>query len=219
MIEKKESFQYSSTLWFNRWYALVFAVLFFFLVLLSFLPPILMKLGISLPAVILYRLFKFLCHQLPYRSFFLFGEQLYYPLASAGITQVPLTFESALTHFSLSFDQAVSFYGSEQMGYKVALCQRDLAIYIGFGLFCLAFFLSRNRIKRVHWALWLALGIIPIGLDGGSQLITRWLPFLGTVRESMPLFRLLTGALFGWMTGWYILPFLDKNLSMDDQHA
>ena len=175
-----------------------------------------MKLGATTPAIILYRLFKFLCHQLPYRSFFLFGAQPYYPLEAAGMTQLPLSFEAALEKFSLTFDKPVNFYGNELMGYKSALCQRDIAIYLGFGLFCLAFFLSRNRIKRVHWAVWLALGIVPIGLDGGSQLVSQFLPFLDTARESTPIFRVITGALFGWMTAWFILPFLDKNLQREN---
>lgn len=213
---KSSSLQTTATAWFSRSYSLIFAFLFFFFTGFSFIPPLLMKVGATPPAIILYRLFKFLCHQLPYRSFFLFGAQPYYPLEAAGMSKVPLSFEAALEKFALSFDHAANFYGNVAMGYKSALCQRDITIYLGFGLFCFVFFLSRNRIKRIHWALWLMLGIVPIALDGGSQLISRFLPFLDTARESTPVFRLITGALFGWMTAWFTLPFLDKNLQQEN---
>ncbi|NMA13249.1 MAG: DUF2085 domain-containing protein [Chloroflexi bacterium] len=214
-VNKKETFQKAATNWFNRSYPLIFAFLFFFFVVISFIPPLLMKVGATKIAIILYRLFKFLCHQLPFRSFFLFGAQPYYPLEAARMSQIPLTFEAALEEFSLSFDNPANFYGNELMGYKGALCQRDIAIYLGFGLFCLIFYLSRNRIKRVHWAIWLTFGIVPIGLDGGSQLVSWILPFLDGTRESTPIFRVVTGGLFGWMTAWFILPFLDKNLQQE----
>ena len=56
-----------------------------FYVGLPLLAPSLMKLGAELPANIIYRMYKPLCHQFAFRSFFLFGEQPFYPLAEAGV--------------------------------------------------------------------------------------------------------------------------------------
>jgi hypothetical protein len=43
------------------------------------------------------------------------------------------------------------------------------------------------------------VGLLPIALDGGSQLLSYILAMIGpfTPRESTPLLRLLTGTLFG----------------------
>src|SRR5215213_431231 len=45
-------------------------------VLLPFLAPILMNIGLTTPARMIYALFSMLCHQLPDHSYFLFGPQL-----------------------------------------------------------------------------------------------------------------------------------------------
>src|SRR5215207_258051 len=80
--------------WISRHYlALInlFMLLYFGLPILA---PVLMKAGAPLPANVIYTIYKPLCHQFGFRSFFLFGEQAYYPLKEAGIDGV-ITFEQA----------------------------------------------------------------------------------------------------------------------------
>jgi len=50
-------------------------LLSFLVVALSLLAPYLMSLGATLPARVLYFGYRFLCHQMPSRSYFIFGHQ------------------------------------------------------------------------------------------------------------------------------------------------
>jgi len=62
--------------------------------------------------------------------------------------------------------------------------------------------------------LYVFLGLGPIGLDGFSQLL-GYPPFnLWPPRETLPVFRVLTGAIFGLMSAWLAFPYLE--LSMQD---
>ena len=106
---------------------------------LSLTPPLFMEAGWPGAANIVYKVYAPMCHQFAFRSWFLFGEQLAYPreVAGSGLG----SFESYAAqdpHFA-GVDLAVwsadlqfksrSFKGNEQMGYKTALCERDVAIY------------------------------------------------------------------------------------------
>ena len=56
------------------------------------MAPVLEKAQAPAVARVIYRMYSPLCHQFAFRSFFLFGEQAYYPLQEAGLTGVK-TFE------------------------------------------------------------------------------------------------------------------------------
>ena len=60
-----------------HWLA-VFNIFVFIYVGLPFLAPVLMKMGLDLPATVIYKAYSPLCHQFAFRSWFLFGEQAYY---------------------------------------------------------------------------------------------------------------------------------------------
>ncbi|RMF48821.1 MAG: hypothetical protein D6755_03190, partial [Anaerolineae bacterium] len=62
-------------LWFARHYLLVFNVFLALYVGLPFLAPVLMHAGWTRPARWIYRAYGAACHQLAFRSWFLFGEQ------------------------------------------------------------------------------------------------------------------------------------------------
>jgi uncharacterized membrane protein len=60
--------------------------------------------------------------------------------------------------------------------------------------------------------LYLILGLMPIGIDGFSQMF-GYPPFqYWPVRETLPGFRLLTGALFGLMNVWLAFPYLERSM-------
>jgi uncharacterized membrane protein len=189
---------------------------------LAMLAPILMKAGATVPATVLYTIYKPLCHQFGFRSFFLFGEQTYYPLKEAGISNV-LTFDK-VTGFqdlrnpaSPSRLQARQFTGNDQVGYKMALCERDIAIYSAIFLFGILYAVTNRRIKPLHWIWWVLIGLGPIGLDGFSQLFSQmdW-SFLAAIlpyRESTPFLRLFTGGLFGMATAWFAYPYMEESFS------
>ena len=61
--------------WISRHYLALFNLFVFLYVGLPILAPVLMKVGADLPANIIYTIYKPLCHQFGFRSFYLFGEQ------------------------------------------------------------------------------------------------------------------------------------------------
>lgn len=211
--------------WFSRQYMLVFSLLLFFYVGLPVLAPVLMKAGATAPAKIIYKMYSPLCHQLGFRSFFLFGEQPYYPLRESGVAGEGtdlLDFETATgirnLHDASSPTrwEARNYTGNEEVGYKIAFCERDVAIYGAMLLFALIFWATGMRIPPLHWALWLLVGLFPIGFDGFSQIISQFeIPALASLlpyRESTPFLRILTGFLFGFSTAWFAMPYVEESM-------
>jgi len=211
--------------WFSRQYMLVFIMILLFYIGLPILAPVLMKAGATIPAKIIYKMYSPLCHQFGFRSFFLFGEQPYYPLRETGLTGGEtglLDFETAtgISHLhdasNTSRWEARAYRGNEEVGYKMALCERDMAIYGGMLLFALIFWITGRRISPLHWALWLLIGIGPVGLDGFSQLFSQFefsaLASILPYRESTPFLRTFTGFLFGFMTAWFGFPYVEESM-------
>lgn len=204
--------------WISRHYLLVLNIFLLLYVGLPFLGPVFKKAGWNGAAEVIYKVYSPLCHQWSFRSWFLFGEQAYYPLAAAHIPGV-VTFEEA-TGITDQTDpgriQARLFEGNPLMGYKIALCERDVAIWGSMLLFGVVYALSGRRIPKLHWMLWLILGILPPALDGFSQLFSQlpgdffhsFLPY----RESTPFLRSLTGVLFGWTTAWFTIPLIEETM-------
>jgi len=154
--------------------------------------PALMRAGRVDSATLLYRAHRLNCHQLAHRSFFLFGPQLEYSLEELA-RQGPIDSLQALQ----------DFVGNEALGYKVAICQRDLAIYGSILLAGLAYAGLRDRARAIPWFLYLIL-VVPIALDSLTQLVG--------LRESNWAWRLGTGALFGASTAWLAYPLVDRLL-------
>jgi len=208
--------------WLARHYLALFNAFIAVYVLLPFLAPVLMKVGATTPASWIYRAYSVVCHELAFRSWFLFGEQAIYPRESAGVEGViPYGVATGLEENDLWAARA--YYGNEMVGYKVALCERDIAIYGGILLFGVVFAVTRRKIKPIHWAIWIILGLVPIGLDGLSQLVSQPPMNLLPYRESTPLFRTITGFLFGFITAWFGYPYVEETMSenrriLDDKY-
>jgi uncharacterized membrane protein len=211
------------THWFSRHYLLVFNLLILIYVGLPVLAPVLMRAGLETPATVIYKIYGGMCHQLSYRSWFLYGEQPVYPRAVADIEGYA-TFHEATGLDEDGLLAARQFKGNEQIGYKTALCQRDMAIYGAMLLFGVLFALTGKKWRPLPIWLWLLFGIVPIGLDGVSQLIGQWLslgvldflmPALSwwPVRESTPLMRTFTGFLFGFTTAWFGFPLVEEAMA------
>jgi len=185
--------------WLARHWLAIFNLAALLYVGLPFLAPVLMHAGIEGPAQTIYAMYRPLCHQLPYRSWYLFGSQLAYTreqLASlVGI-------EALVPH---------GYIGDATLGFKVALCQRDTAIYGAILLTGLLYGLTRRRLRPLPFWAYLLFGIGPIGLDGGVQLLSYALPLLRPSiavppLESTPARRVITGVLFGLTTVWLAYP-------------
>jgi uncharacterized membrane protein len=108
--------------------------------------------GAKSPANLIYRSYGFVCHQLAFRSWFLFGEQVAYPRVAASVAGIE-SFGSAtgLSEGNSSVDMlaARNFIGNDEVGYKVAFCERDVAIYAAILLFGLIYAFSGRRLPAL----------------------------------------------------------------------
>ena len=226
LSEKK---QLRRTIRINRWvlrlsqHWLVVALLFLGVYTgLSVTAPVLMEAGLDGPANVIYTLYSPMCHQFAFRSWFLFGDQIAYPRAVAGSSLGSFDTYAArdphfagidLTTWSVDLEtSARSFKGNAEMGYKTALCERDVAIYGMMFLAGLLFSRVRGWLRPSPLWLYLILGLAPIGLDGFSQMF-GYAPFnFWPVRETLPGYRALTGALFGLMNVWLAFPYLESSM-------
>lgn len=218
--EQTGSIKWTKADGFTHWLSNHYLALLNFLVLLYMglpvLAPVLMNAGIPGPANVIYRLYSGVCHQLAFRSYFLFGEQTAYPRAAAGMEGV-LTLQQATGldegDSAAALLAARRYVGDEQVGYKVALCERDIFIYGAILVFGLVYGATGRKLPPLPWYLWVGIGMLPIGLDGFSQLLSQpplnFLPF----RESTPLLRSLTGFLFGFTTAWFGYPMLEASMA------
>jgi len=204
------------SLWFAGKYMLVFNLLVFLYFSVPFLAPVLMKSGWVAPAKLIYTIYSPLCHQLAFRSWFLFGEQTVYPRSVAGLNEFSSYEEVTGQNPEINLLEARKLIGNEDMGFKVAICERCVAIYVGIFLFGVLFALTKRKIKSLPWYLWVLIGLMPIGLDGVSQLpglARAILPDWIIIRESTPMLRTITGLLFGITTAWYIYPIIEEAMS------
>jgi uncharacterized membrane protein len=176
----------------SRHWLAVFNLFMGIYVLLPFLAPILMVTRVPWAGQLLYYVYRPLCHQLPERSFFLFGPNATYTLDELW----------TLGLISPTDDLAARqrFVGSPQIGYKLGFCQRDIALYGGLFLAGLVFGLVRRRVRPLSFLAYL-LCLVPMAIDGGLQLFTAY--------ESTPFLRVLTGGLVGVFSVWLLYPNLE----------
>jgi uncharacterized membrane protein len=199
--------------WLSRNYIWFISAILALFIGLPFLAPVLMKYQHKNAGQTIYNFYSVFCHQLSFRSYFLFGEQPFY---ARNLANIPIlkTYEDVTGKSALDISFARTFVGNDIVGYKVGLCERDIAIYGSLLLAGILFQLTGKKIKSIPWYWWIIFAIIPIALDGGSQLFSlggnwpAWLP----VRESTPLLRTITGALFGLGTAWYVYPMMEESM-------
>jgi uncharacterized membrane protein len=187
----------------------------------TLLAPLLMYLGLNGPGRMVYRFYSFFCHQLPERSYFLFG-----PNGVDTYSRVQVIAWGANPGYTRGF------VGNPQVGFKAGIAERDMAIYIGLLLAGLGYALVRRRVHGISWR-WFLLLILPMALDGGSHVVSEvtgfgvresnaWLAALtgnlfsqtfyaGTTIGSFNwLMRTLTGSLFAVACVWFAYPHLEK---------
>lgn len=227
----------------SRNWVLLFNLVIGLYVGLPILAPVLMKAGATGPARLIYTVYSPMCHQMATRSFFLFGEQAAYPRSIAGSNLTSFeAYTANLAEFqgvnegnwADFFLAARRFVGNEQLGYKMALCERDIAIYGFLFLGGVLYALLQRRFKIRPLPLWafILMGMGPIGLDGFSQLFGYYATpldgsaatgvgeFIGTLfplRESPPFLRTFTGAVFGFMLAWLVYPHIGSSMEDTEQ--
>ena len=198
--------------WLSKHWLALFNALAFLYVGMPFVAPLLMVLGVKGPALAVHAVYGLMCHQLPYRSWFLFGPQLFYTIPElmerVGADAMPALLTRA-------------FIGNAALGYKVALCQRDTALYGAILLGGLVYGLARRRwqVRPLPFWAYVVFGVVPMLLDGGYQFLSYLVAFVWPAgplqpHETMPALRLITGALFGLATVWLAYPYVQE--TMDD---
>lgn len=143
----------------RHWLFIANAILIVFSTL-PVLAPILAALGFEGISNAIFVAYSLTCHQMPSRSYFIFGHQMAY-------------------------------------------CERNTAIYFSMAAAGLVYARLRDSgAPRLPWR-WYFVLILPIAIDGFTQLF-GW-------RESTWLLRGITGALFGAATVWVGFPYLQAN--------
>lgn len=223
---------YRWTYWLSKNWITVFGLTYGLFVGLPFLAPLLMRLGWISPAKGIYFLYSFLCHQLPERSFFLFGSKTMYTLG-----EIQAAWQDSLNPLVLR-----QFIGNPWMGWKVAWSDRMVAMYTSILIFGLLWWFLRSRVRPLKMLGFLLL-ILPMFLDGASHFISDlagveqgfraanlWLAAL--TRHALPLsfyagdalgsfnswMRLLTGGLFGLGVVWFGFPYVDEVFSEQSRY-
>ena len=207
----------------QRHWIVVFGVVYGIFIALPFLAPVLMETGWKGAASDLYFFYSFLCHQLPERSYFLFGPKFTYSLP-----EIQSAWQNTLNPMTLRM-----FVGNPQMGWKVAWSDRMVSMYSSIWVFGLLWYPFRRHLPPLtFWGL--VLFLVPMGLDGTTHLISDfagigqgfrdsnlWLAIL--THNALPatfyggdawgsfnsILRLLTGILFGIGLVWFAFPYMD----------
>jgi uncharacterized membrane protein len=192
-------------------------------VLLPFMAPAFMAIGWTSAGKAIYLIYSLLCHQLPERSYFLFGSKLTYSLP-----EIQAAWQNTTNPMILR-----QFVGNPEMGWKVAWSDRMVSMFTSIWIFGLLWFPFRRRWPRLpFWGL--ALFLLPMAVDGTSHLISDfwgigqgfrdsnlWLAIL--TNHAFPLtfymgdawgsfnslMRLLSGILFGMGIVWFGFPFVN----------
>jgi uncharacterized membrane protein len=196
-------------------------------VTLPWLAPLLMHSGWTSAGKAIYFLYSFQCHQLPERSFFLFGRETMYSL-----TEIQAVWQQTTNPLVLR-----QFIGNPEMGWKVAWSDRMVSMYTSILFGALLYGLVHKRMKPILLGTF-ALLLLPMILDGGTHMISDlagigqgfrdtniWLQILtnnafptnfyqgdalGSFNSWM---RLLTGVLFGIALVAFAFPHLSNTFA------
>lgn len=218
--------------WFENHWLLTFNLGWGIFVGLPWLAPIFMALNLPTLGRAVYFIYNFFCHQLPERSWFLFGPQFSY-------TQLQLAegLNVALIDISNELVRR-QIIGTPELGWKVAWSDRMVSMYTSIFLFGLLYALLRRwgfRFQPIPWWLFL-LFIVPMGLDGTTHLINdalrldfrqsnEWAMILtGNIFPTQfymddmfgslnSLLRLVTGVIFGFGVVAFLWPMMDIEFS------
>jgi hypothetical protein len=124
----------------NHWFE-TFLIVYGLWVFAPFLAPVFMKIDWSGAGKVVYFIYSFFCHQLPERSFFLFGQKSMYSLAEI----------QAAGHNTSNPMVLRQFTGNEVMGWKIAWSDRMISLYTSVWFFALIAYPIRRSIKLLPW--------------------------------------------------------------------
>lgn len=208
---------------FSRRWLLTISLFIGIFIGLPWLAPLFMAWGWTGAADAIYLFYSTQCHQMPQRSFFLFGERIMYSLPTIQMVWQDSTNPLILRQFN----------GAPTLGWKVAWSDRMVYMYTALFVAGLLYWPLRRRLKPLPW--WaLVLFLLPLGIDGLTHTISdliggigggfrynnAWLASL--TRSAFPAtfytgdvlgsfnswMRLISGLLFGIGVVWFAYPYL-----------
>ncbi|MFN7991694.1 MAG: DUF2085 domain-containing protein [Candidatus Micrarchaeia archaeon] len=189
----------------------VYMIYMVFFALLSgaiFLTPLLaftMDMGSA------YTAFSFTCHQKLSRSLCIFSDSKGYWIGDC----MP---QGGQFISDPSDRLATTVMAGGLIGKKMPVCSRDVGLYLAMLIGGLAYPLTLGfGNRKVFPAIFLLAAMVPIGLDGGIQLLSE-IGFLPFVYESTNMIRLITGGIAGLAAAFYAIPIL-VNLVCDTPDA
>jgi uncharacterized membrane protein len=212
----------------SHWFA-VFLIGYGSWVWLPWLAPVLMHAGQVEAGHALYFIYSLFCHQLPERSYFLFGSKTMFSLA-----EIQGAWQHSINPFVLR-----RFIGSEAMGWKVAWSDRMISFYTSIWAFAAVWSLARRKIKPLPWWAF-ALFLLPLVLDGSTHALSdlagigqgfrdsnQWLA--GLTNHGLPAsyyagdllgsfnswMRLVTGVLAGLGIVWFAFPYVEDSFAQN----
>lgn len=223
---KQSVFQWLESHWFAA-----FLLIYGLWVWTPFLAPVFMRLGWDGAGRAIYLIYSFFCHQLPERSFFLFGEKAMYSLA-----EIQAAWQDTINPFILR-----QFVGNDTIGWKVAWSDRMVAFYASVWIFAAAWYPFRRKARPLTWWAFTLL-LLPMALDGGTHMLSdlagigrgfrdtnEWLAALtnhvlpaafyaGDALGSFnSLMRLATGLLAGFAIVWLAFPYIFQTQAYNQQ--
>lgn len=195
---------------------------------LAVLAPLLMAFGFTGPARAIYGFFSFQCHQLPQRSYYLFGQAG--SLQTYSLDQVIALGANPSSPLVLR-----AFIGNPEIGFKMAIAHRLTAIHSALFLGGLLWGLVGRRLPRLSLLGYVML-LVPMAFDGGSHMVSEvtrlgfretnswavWLTggllpssfYVGTTVGTLNwLLRTLTGTLTGLASVWFAFPYLAQGFA------
>ncbi len=167
VIPAKASFANRMGRWFEAHWLLTFNAGWGVFVTLPWLAPVFMVLGLAWLGRTVYFIYNFFCHQLPERSWFLFGPGVSYTQA-----EIAAAWGRPLESISNELIRR-QFIGTPELGWKIAWSDRMISMYGSIFLFGLLYALLRERgvrLKGIPWWLFIIF-LIPMGLDGLTHMV------------------------------------------------
>jgi uncharacterized membrane protein len=210
-----------------RHWLLILNLLMGIWVALPWLAPVFMHWGWARAAGAIYSFYAFQCHQLPERSFFLFGPKLMYSLS-----EIQSAWQITDNPFVLR-----QWIGNVDMGWKVAWSDRMVSMYGMLFLSSLGYGWLRTKWKPLSLRAFFLL-LLPMVIDGTTHAISDlagigqgfrdtnvWLQML--TNNALPTafyqgdalgsfnswMRLITGILFGIALVGFAYPYLNESFA------
>ncbi|MBD3328983.1 DUF2085 domain-containing protein [Candidatus Dojkabacteria bacterium] len=198
--------------------------------LLPVLSPVLFHLKYPVPAQMIQAVYQRFCHQKVERSMFLFAEEeiagktgvvRFYSLEELKAAKaIPLENPHAPVFSVRETSFGYPYWGNEEVGYKVAYCIRDMALYTAMAVTCVILIIytkglekAGKKLPRIPVWVYLVL-MLPMVVDGLFQTIVeisggKSNPELQIYVDNIPK-RIVTGALFGVGFGIFVIMMLRK---------